>query len=384
MEQQDQPGTCSACGAQSFPGDIFCRECGEKLLPRCTQCGAVIDTPSKFCHQCGNKLEPQPQPSDKSVEPQRPQEIQEPQDIQNAQETQEPEPLPYIPPETSGTYNDYKQPKRKSPLGIIAIGATIVILLAVLVIGILFILDFVGSGTSTAVPPDSQITKQEPEQKESISKAPPVITAFIIDPSKITTAESTMATWEVTGADTVSIDHGIGEVAPTGSMSLSPAQSTVYRLTATNEGGNVTRTAEITVISNVNAKDIALKPEEAGQDGYQFHYDMAPSMEDTISTYHANFKLGTESMGNLVAIYTTVSKAVNSFYEIKSNHRENVTDIVDIGDRAYYSTIIEYMPDETEMYTICFQKNNVYVNIGQASDLDRILEYARLVESRIQ
>jgi hypothetical protein len=362
MEQPEGPPPCTTCGAQNFHGDIFCRQCGEKLPPYCPQCGSVIDSPSKFCHECGARLE-----------------TQSPVDYTATGVTQNIPPAAGIPEEAP-----FKSPGgKKSPFGIIAIGTAIVVLLVVLVIGILFILDYIGGSTSTALVPDAPVAEHEPEQNP-VETEPPVIVAFMIDPPKITTAESTMATWEVTGADTVTIDHDIGEVAPAGSLSLSPAQSTVYRLTASNDGGSVTRTAAINVIENVRANDIALTPEDVGPDGYQFRHDLAPSMDDTISTYRVNYRLGVESMDNLVVIYTTVSKAVTSFYDIKANHRENVTDIVDIGDRAYYSTIVELLPEETEMYTICFQKNNVYVSVGQASDLDRLIKYARLVESRIQ
>lgn len=362
MNEMKQPAFCNACGAQNFQGDNFCRECGEKLPPHCPQCGTAIDTPSKFCHECGAKLETQSIGENTPV-----------QEIHNATPASDSQDAP-VPKKRGG---------KKSLFGVIAIGAAIILLLVGLAIGILFMLDFVGCSPPSSVTHETPAVEQTPEQ-HPIATDPPVIVSFSIDPPKITTAESTMATWEVTGADKVSIDHDIGEVAPTGSRSLSPAQSTVYRLTASNDGGNVTRTASVTVIENVRAKDIALKPEDVGPDGYQFRHDLAPSMKDTISTYRANYRLGEESMGNLVVIYTTVSKAVTSFYEIKSNHRENVTDILDIGDLAYYSTITELLPDERDMYTICFQKNNVYVSIGQASDLDRLIKYAMLVESRIQ
>ncbi len=370
-----QPALCTACGAENIQGDKFCRQCGEKLLQYCPQCGTIIDTPSKFCHECGARLEPQTIAEDTPTE-------DTPAENTPAQE---PQTITPITPES--TYPEAPAPKKrgsnKSLFGVIAIGASIILLLVGLAIGILFVLDFLSCSPSSPVMPDIQTAEPAPEQ-QPVAIDPPVILSFTIDPPKITTAESTMATWEVTGADKISIDHEVGEVAPTGSMSLSPAQSTVYRLTASNDGGNVTRTASVTVIENVRAKDIALKPEDVGPDGYQFRHDYAPSMKDTISTYGANYRLGEESMDNLVVIYTTVSKAVTSFYEIKSNHKQYVTDILDIGDLAYYSTITELLPEETDMYIIYFQKNNVYVSIGECSNLDRLVKYAKLVESRIQ
>ena len=192
-----------------------------------------------------------------------------------------------------------------------------------------------------------------------------------------------MATWEVTGADMVSFDHNIGEVAHTGSLSLSPLENTEYRLTAANDAGSTTRTAMVTVIRNLNAKEIALGSADIYKDSFEFRTETTPSMDNTISTYFVEFQRGDEHLANQVIIYDTVSKAVSTFYNDKENHREYVTDIVDIGDRAYYSTIIQHIPDETELFSICFQKDNVYVKLGQISHFDTLERYARLIASRI-
>ena len=45
--------------------------------------------------------------------------------------------------------------------------------------------------------------------------------------------------WQTSGADSVTIDHGIGPVATQGRYSLLPSVTTVYTLTATNASGSV-------------------------------------------------------------------------------------------------------------------------------------------------
>lgn len=68
---------------------------------------------------------------------------------------------------------------------------------------------------------------------------------FRADPTSITAGGSSTLHWTVTDADTVSIDPGIGLVAATGSMNVSPSQTTTYVLIATNAAGSTS--ASVTV-----------------------------------------------------------------------------------------------------------------------------------------
>jgi hypothetical protein len=45
----------------------------------------------------------------------------------------------------------------------------------------------------------------------------------------------------------VTIDQGIGNVAATGSVKISPHSTTIYRLTATNLAGNSSGTVTVTL-----------------------------------------------------------------------------------------------------------------------------------------
>ena len=77
----------------------------------------------------------------------------------------------------------------------------------------------------------------------------PVIGAFGSNPSAINSGSSSVLFWKVTGATSVSIDQGIGQVDLAGIKEVSPATSTVYTLTATNSAGTVTGSA----VTNVNS-----------------------------------------------------------------------------------------------------------------------------------
>ncbi|MGD0354694.1 MAG: hypothetical protein ABSB31_04525 [Dehalococcoidia bacterium] len=76
---------------------------------------------------------------------------------------------------------------------------------------------------------------------------PPVITQFNSNPSIINSAGTSTLSWNVTGANSVSIDQGIGQVNAAGSRVVSPASTTVYTLSATNSAGTVTSSATIMV-----------------------------------------------------------------------------------------------------------------------------------------
>lgn len=75
----------------------------------------------------------------------------------------------------------------------------------------------------------------------------PIINSFSASSSTINEGESSTLSWSVTDADTITIDHGIGAVALTGTTAVNPTVSTTYTLTATNNAGSVTATTIIIV-----------------------------------------------------------------------------------------------------------------------------------------
>ena len=77
--------------------------------------------------------------------------------------------------------------------------------------------------------------------------APPVINAFSATPANISAGGSATLSWQVTGATSVNISPGIGNVALSGSSAVSPSVATAYLLTATNSAGTVTAVAQVSV-----------------------------------------------------------------------------------------------------------------------------------------
>jgi hypothetical protein len=81
----------------------------------------------------------------------------------------------------------------------------------------------------------------------TITGQQPVISSFNASPSSISAGQSSTLNWNVSGATTVSIDQGIGNVALTGTRSVAPSATTVYTLTASSSAGSATATTQVIV-----------------------------------------------------------------------------------------------------------------------------------------
>jgi hypothetical protein len=75
----------------------------------------------------------------------------------------------------------------------------------------------------------------------------PEINSFTADPTSVPPGGSSTLSWSVSGADEVTIDHGIESVGLTGTRTVSPTTTTTYTLTASNEAGDSTATVEVTM-----------------------------------------------------------------------------------------------------------------------------------------
>jgi hypothetical protein len=73
------------------------------------------------------------------------------------------------------------------------------------------------------------------------------IVRFDATPSSIAVGGSSQLTWVVQGATSVNIQPGVGNVALTGSTTVTPAQTTTYTLTAVGPNGTINATAVVTV-----------------------------------------------------------------------------------------------------------------------------------------
>src|SRR5437868_10763405 len=89
--------------------------------------------------------------------------------------------------------------------------------------------------------------KKQPAPPPPPPPPPPAPTASIsANPSTVNAGQSTQLTWQTDNATDVSID-GVGKVQASGSQTVTPTDSTSYRLTATGPGGSQEATTRVTV-----------------------------------------------------------------------------------------------------------------------------------------
>jgi len=81
----------------------------------------------------------------------------------------------------------------------------------------------------------------------------PVISSFTATPGTTTAGTPVTLAWNVSGATSVSIDDGVGDVTNISSTTVSPAQTTTYTLTASNSSGSVSDSVTATVSATVSA-----------------------------------------------------------------------------------------------------------------------------------
>ncbi|MEY2667979.1 MAG: hypothetical protein RJA59_617, partial [Pseudomonadota bacterium] len=82
--------------------------------------------------------------------------------------------------------------------------------------------------------------------EHEITPSRPAILSFTATPATIAAGGSTVLAWNVTGADTISIAPGLGQVSGT-SISIRPVATTTYVLTARNAGGTSTSSVTVTL-----------------------------------------------------------------------------------------------------------------------------------------
>src|SRR5437899_1321414 len=90
--------------------------------------------------------------------------------------------------------------------------------------------------------PDVQIVLSRPGRPR---REMPLI--FWANPSSITKGQSTTLTWTSGNTTSVSIDHGVGAVPISGSVTVSPTVTTTFTATATGPDGSVTQSVTVGV-----------------------------------------------------------------------------------------------------------------------------------------
>jgi hypothetical protein len=74
------------------------------------------------------------------------------------------------------------------------------------------------------------------------------IQKFTADPSQVVAGSNATLSWDVSGADSVTIDQGVGTVTTTGSKQVMPASTTVYTLLAKANTSTATSSVQVVVL----------------------------------------------------------------------------------------------------------------------------------------
>jgi hypothetical protein len=82
----------------------------------------------------------------------------------------------------------------------------------------------------------------------------PVVEFFYADPDKISPGGSSRLSWNVSGAETVTLGPDMGDVVLSGTKEVSPGKTKTYTLTATSPIGTATATAQVVVAETLPNK----------------------------------------------------------------------------------------------------------------------------------
>ena len=192
----------------------------------------------------------------------------------------------------------------------------------------------------------------------------------------------------MTGADTVTLDQGIGDVPPSGSIDVFPTQDTVYTLSASNADGTATRTIGVGIKGITGPQSIALTEADVAPNGFTFVSTRVPvDYNQAKAAYSIKFTRGDEELVNTVAIFRSFASAQNYYYLSQEPYRQaDAWNIYTINDQKAYVIINKGFPDAEvpDKYTIRLTKSNVFTEVGAINNYKELEDYARLLETRIQ
>jgi YD repeat-containing protein len=154
------------------------------------------------------------------------------------------------------------------------------------------------------------------EVKKGAVTPPPQVT-FQAAPQTITIGETSTLQWTSTYADRITIDQGIGDVAASGSLGVSPKDTTTYTLTATGKGGTATGSATVRVTVPTPTVSVSVNPDTIVQ-GSSSTLTWSSTFADTVNIEPG---IGTVSTSGSL----TVSPAQTTTYMITATGRGGTT-----------------------------------------------------------
>ena len=97
----------------------------------------------------------------------------------------------------------------------------------------------------------------------------PVILNLAASPTSVSVGGSSVISWSVTGADTLTLNPGAIDVTGLTTYTVSPGATTTYTLTASSSGGDRVRSTAVTVQSGISVRGEPTSVTQAGNVGNQ-------------------------------------------------------------------------------------------------------------------
>ncbi len=153
-----------------------------------------------------------------------------------------------------------------------------------------------GCGPNPSPPIATAPSPARPATAPDQPKAPAATVSLEAAPSSIERGGQTTLSWSSTNAGSIVIDNGVGNVSESGSIVISPLESTTYTAVATGPGGQARASARVTVVRpTVDAPVVSTDIDElrkAIADGRVkdvfFGYDLADLTPEAQATLREN------------------------------------------------------------------------------------------------
>ncbi len=94
---------------------------------------------------------------------------------------------------------------------------------------------------------NKKVSSTPPAQTAPVAPSTQPTVTMSASPTTVNPGATVTLSWTSTDATDLSIDPGIGKVAPQGSTPVTPTESTTFTITATGPGGSATANARVTV-----------------------------------------------------------------------------------------------------------------------------------------
>ncbi len=166
-----------------------------------------------------------------------------------------------------------------------------------------------------------------------------------VDPQAIYRGQSATLSWTSSGADTVSLDNGIGAVEASGSMTVSPSATTTYTLTAAGPGGTASASVTLTVnrvisltVDSPAAGAVVHRPDVLVQGTVHHAYDYETGV--TVNGVSA-FVYGDRFVANHVPLSPGTNRIVVTASDAWGNSSTGEISVVSEVDRPYVTLSVD-------------------------------------------